>query len=183
MVLFSRLQCTFNRVFCTKMFRCTFNRDSTFNREIAILCDCSVQICRNNQTFCIFYHQNDKKIRLKIGYFTNEEGISLYHYITLVSLISEHARLEKNSSFSSLLTLIRACSFIRFLGILPCSLSFHQRKCPFSSLLALIRSCSFIRILEKFLPARLLKPACLLETVEYRVVIGMDQWVRLHPLI
>ena len=48
-----------------------FNRDSMFNREIAIFCDCSVQTQRNNKIFSIF---NDKMVekRLKIVCFSNE---------------------------------------------------------------------------------------------------------------
>ena len=80
---------------------------------------------------CFFYTVEKGRIHVDIA--RTPVGFEIHgcQTPTLVSLISEHARLEKNSSFSSLLALIRACSFIRFLGILPCSLSFHQRKCPF----------------------------------------------------
>ena len=36
-----------------------FNRECTFNREIAIFCDCSVQTQRNNKIFSIL---NDKMV-------------------------------------------------------------------------------------------------------------------------
>ena len=53
-----------------------FNGDSTFNREIAICCDCSVQTQRNNKIFSIF---NDKMVekRLKTVCFSNEQGYSI----------------------------------------------------------------------------------------------------------
>ena len=83
-----------------------------------------------------------------------------------MSLISEHARLEKNLDFPACLPLLEPARLLDFLGFFPARYRFNRENVNFSTLLALIRSCSFIKFLGKIPPACLLKPARLLETEE-----------------